>query len=126
MKLFLARAAIAALGLWLADSVLEAVYVENVVALWMTALVLGLVNATIRPIVVILTLPLTLVTLGLFLLVVNGAMLLLVALVVPSFHLGGLGSAVLASLILAVTGWIANAFIGPPPAKLHTRRSASE
>jgi len=76
------------------------------------ALLLGLVNAVVRPVVIFLTLPITLLTLGLFILVINGCMVLLVSRIMSSFHIDTLGTAVLASLIVGFTGWAANRFIG--------------
>lgn len=112
MRGFLARLFVTAFGLWMADTVLDGIYFEGVLALWVAALLLGVVNAFVRPVVVFLTFPLTFVTLGLFLFVVNGAMLLLVSWVMPPFHIEGLGPAILGSLIVGLTGWAANAFIG--------------
>ena len=79
--------------------------------LW-AALLLGFVNAIVRPIAVVLTFPLTLVTLGLFLLVVNAAMLGLVALLLPGFKIGGFWTAVGASVIVSLTSWLASGLIG--------------
>jgi putative membrane protein len=109
---FLARLVLTGLGLLIADALLPGVRFDGVLSLWLAAFLLGLVNAFIRPLVVLVTLPLTLLTLGLFLLVVNGLMVLLVAWLMPSFHIGGIGSAILASVIVGVTGWIANGFVG--------------
>lgn len=112
MRGFFARLFLTAFGLWMADTILDGLYFEGVLALWIAALLLGAVNAFVRPIVVFLTFPLTLVTLGLFLFVVNGVMLLLVSWVMPPFHVVGLSSAILGSAIVGLTGWAANAFIG--------------
>jgi putative membrane protein len=109
---FLARLFLTGLGLLVADALLPGVRFDGALALWLAAGLLGLVNAFVRPVVILLTFPLTLLTLGLFLFVINGLMLLLVAWIMPSFHLDGLGSAILASIIVGLTGWIANAFIG--------------
>ena len=65
-----------------------------------------MINAIVRPVVVILTLPLTIVTLGLFLLIVNAGMILLVSMVVPGFHVHGLIAGVLAAIITGVSSWI--------------------
>ena len=89
-------------GLWIADVMLAGVRVDSIATLWLSALVLGLVNALVRPILFLLTLPLTFLTFGVFLLVLNGAMLLLVARIVPSFHVTSLGSAIIAWLIISV------------------------
>src|SRR5688572_32953606 len=78
---FLVQAAFTAVGLWLADLILPGVTVTNTTTLIIAALLLGVVNAIVKPILVVLTLPITLITLGLFLLVINGLMVGLVALV---------------------------------------------
>ena len=109
---FLARVFITGLGLLLADALLPGVRFDGALSLWLAALLLGLVNAFVRPLVILVTLPLTLLTLGLFLLVVNGMMVLLVAWLMPSFHIAGLWSAILAALIVGLTGWLANAYVG--------------
>ncbi len=70
------------------------------------AFVLGLVNAIIRPIFVLLTFPITVVTLGVFLLVINGLLLWLVTVIVPGFHVGGFFGAIVGSLLLSVISWI--------------------
>ena len=75
------------------------------------ALVLGLVNALIRPVLVVLTLPITLVTLGLFILVINALMFGLVAYFVESFTVNGFGSALLGALVYAVIAWALSALL---------------
>ena len=112
MRGFVARCLITAFGLWLADMLLLGVRFDGAGPLFIAALLLGVVNAVVRPVVVLLTFPFTLVTLGLFLLVVNGLMVLLVAKMMPSFHVEGLGSAILASIIVGLTAWAANGFVG--------------
>ena len=81
-------------------------------ALVAAALALGIVNAVIRPILLFLTFPITLLTLGLFILVVNGISLALVAWLVLGFHVAGLAAAVLGALVVSVTGWFASSFVG--------------
>ncbi len=68
--------------------------------------VLGLVNAVIRPIFVLLTFPLTVVTLGVFLLVINGLLLWFVSAIVPGFHVNGFPGAIAGSLLVSVISWI--------------------
>jgi putative membrane protein len=112
MKGFLVRVLITAVGLWVA-SALRGVHIEGVGTLLLAALLLGIVNAVVRPVLIILTLPITILSLGVFLLVINGVMLALVAAVLARFSIDGLGWAILASIVVTVTGWIGNAFIGP-------------
>ena len=110
---FLIRMAITALGLWLASELVGGVSIDGTGTLVIAALLLGFVNAVIRPVVVLLTFPITLVTLGLFLWVVNAGMLGLVAWLLADFHIAGLGAALLAALVVSITGWVGNSFVGP-------------
>jgi putative membrane protein len=119
---FLSRLLITALGLWAATLIVPGVHVGGVGNLLVAALVLGLVNAVIRPILLILTLPLTLVTLGLFILVVNGISLALVAWLVPGFYVSGIGSAILGAVVVGLTSWFASTFVGSSGRLEHIRR----
>ncbi len=112
MSSFIARVFLTAFGLWMADQILSGVSFDSAASLWIAALLLGIVNAIVRPVVFILTLPITLLTLGLFVFVLNGAMVLLVDRLMPSFQIDSLGTAILASIIVSLTGWAANAFLG--------------
>jgi putative membrane protein len=112
MKGFLIRLLITALGLWVADQLLPGIVITGTGSLIVSALLLGLVNAVIRPVILILTLPLTVLTLGLFILIVNGISLGIAAWLVPGFHIAGLWSATLGAIIVGLTGWVASAFVG--------------
>ena len=112
MPSFIARLLITAFGLWVADELLSGVRFDTTTSLMAAALLLGLVNAVVRPVVVFLTLPITFLTLGLFLLVINGGMVLIVSQIMSSFHIDSLRTAILASLIVGLTGWATNRFIG--------------
>lgn len=110
---FFIRLAISALGLWVASRLVPGMDIrDNATLLW-AALWLGLVNAVVRPLAILLTLPLTILTLGIFLLFVNAAMLGLVASLLDGFSLSGVMAAVLGSLVVSFTGWAASSFIGP-------------
>ena len=85
--------------------------VDSVMAALVAAFLLGIVNVVIRPILVLLTIPLTLLTLGLFLLVVNGLMLWLVAALVRGFHVNGFFGAVLGSILISIVSWILSRFL---------------
>ena len=112
MLRFLSRVFVGGLGLLAADALLDGIRFDGPSSLWIAALLLGLVNAVVRPLVVLITLPLTILSLGFFLLIVNGAMLLLVARLMEGFHIAGLGTAVAAWIIVALTGLVANALFG--------------
>jgi putative membrane protein len=105
------RAFFGALGLWVSSKLVHGIEFANLTALVIAACVLGVVNAIVRPIVTILTLPLTVITLGLFLLIVNAAMIGLTSMVVPGFHVGGIISGVEAAIITGVSAWIGGMII---------------
>ena len=87
------------------------IWVDGFLAALASAFLLGIVNTIIRPILVLLTLPLTLVTLGLFLLVINGLMLWLVSALVSGFHVSGFWGAVLGSILISIVSWILSRFL---------------
>lgn len=106
------RVVIVALGLWLAAEIFPGLQFSGPGTLFAAAILLGIVNAVVRPIAIVLTLPLTLITLGLFLLVVNAAMLGLVALMLSGFQISGFWTAVGASLVVSIISWAASGLIG--------------
>lgn len=108
---FFLRAAIVALGLWLATQVFPGLQFDGPGTLLVAAVLLGVVNAIVRPIAVVLTLPLTLLSLGLFLIVINAGMLGLVALLLGGFTISGFWTAIGASLLVSVTSWLASGVI---------------
>jgi putative membrane protein len=92
-------------GLWVAAHVVPGIGYDGVGSLLAAAAILGVVNGVVRPILIILTLPLTLITLGLFLLVINAGMLGLTAAILHGFHVGGFWAALWGALIVSVAGW---------------------
>ena len=110
---FWVRFLITACGLLLAAWQLDGIQIGGPLSLFLAVLVLGVVNAVVRPVLLLLTLPVTLVTLGLFLLVLNGAMLGLAALLVPGFVIKGFWTALFGAIIVSLTGMAANWLIGP-------------
>lgn len=111
---FILRAVISALGLWIATRWVSGIRIDSAGTLVLAGVLLGVVNAIVRPIAIILTLPITILSLGFFLLIVNTAMLALVAAMLPGFHIyGGFGSAFEAALIVWITGWLGSWLIGP-------------
>jgi putative membrane protein len=119
---FLLRALISAIGLWLATVWVAGVHIDSVGTLILAGVLLGVVNAIVRPIAFILTLPITILTLGLFLLVLNALMVWLVASLLPGFHVGGFRGAFLTAIIVWLTGWIGSWFIGHRGFERYTRR----
>jgi len=119
---FLLRAVIAAIGLWLATQWVRDVHVDSVGTLILAGLLLGVVNAIVRPIAFILTLPITILTLGLFLFVLNAAMVWLVAAILPGFHAPWFTPAFLTSIIVWLTGWVGSWLIGQRGFERYARR----
>ena len=109
---FILRALIAALGLWLASRIVPGIEAYSWQSLLAAAFLLGIVNAIVRPILILLTLPFTIITLGLFLLVINGLMLELVSVFLHGFQVHGLIAAMLGSIVVGITGWVGSWFIG--------------
>ena len=109
---FILRGLIAALGLWAATEMLDGFIINSPWTLVGAGLLLGLVNAIVRPFALLLSLPALLLTLGLFLLIINAAMLGLVAAMLPGFRIAGFWTAVGGALIVSVVSWIGSWFIG--------------
>ena len=106
MARFILRAVFAGLGLWLAARLVPGVEVLSTGSLIAAALLLGAANALVRPLVFLLTLPFVLITLGLFLIVINALMLELVAMLLRGFSIHGFGSAVLGAIVVSFVGWV--------------------
>jgi putative membrane protein len=113
MQGILLRTAITMLGLFLASRLVPGVVIQGTGTFILAALLLGFVNALVRPIVFLMTLPLTLVTLGLFIFVLNAAMFGLVAAFLDQFAVSGFWAAIFGSLIVSLTSTIASWYIGP-------------
>lgn len=113
MLRFVLHVGTVALALWVADAVLDGVHVNSFGVLVLAALVLGLVNALVRPVLVILTLPITCLTLGLFYLVVNGLAFGLAALLVPGFEVNSTLAAVAGALVVSLVSWFVGLFTRP-------------
>ena len=108
---FLIRVLVNALAIMLAASILPGIHVEGLVPALVGGLLLGLVNAVVRPVLIILTLPITLVTLGFFLLVLNALCFWLVAALVKGFYVAGFWAAFLGAIVVSIVSWIMTALI---------------
>jgi len=113
MQGIILRTLITMLGLYLASALLPGVSISGAWSFILAALLLGLVNGLVRPVAFLLTLPLTVVTLGLFLFVLNAAMFGLVAAMLDDFSVGGFWSALFGAIIVSLTSTIASWYIGP-------------
>ncbi len=100
------------LSLWVADDLFDGIAFLTPQSLFISGLMLGIVNTFLKPLLVILTLPLSIVTLGLFVLVINALMMLLVAWLVPGFIVAGFWSGFLVAIFVSVFSFILNSLIG--------------
>jgi putative membrane protein len=108
---FLVQWLVVAIALWVTAYIVPGVTFSSTTALAVAALVLGLVNALVRPIITILTLPLTILTLGLFYLVVNGLAFAIAAAVTPGFSVAGFGSAIIGALLVSLVSWVVGSVV---------------
>lgn len=108
---FLTHMLVTAIALAVATFVLPGLHVDSWMALAAAAFVLGLVNATVRPVLVLITLPITLLTLGLFYFVVNGLAFGLAAALVPGFDVDSFGWAMLGAFVVSLASWFVSATI---------------
>jgi putative membrane protein len=108
---FLIRLSLNALALLLVSTVIPGIQVQGLLPALSAAFFLGLVNAVVRPIILILTLPLTILTLGLFIPVINAFLLKLVSLMIQGFEVHGFWSAVFGAILLSLVSGLLNLFI---------------
>jgi putative membrane protein len=121
---FLLHWAITALSLWVASHVFSGIKFADTSSLIVSALLLGFANAIVKPLLIVLTLPLTFLTFGLFLLVINALMILLVARLVRGFTVTSFWTAFFASIFIAVLSFAIGSFVldGSPPHSIQMRR----
>ncbi len=108
---FLVHWGITALSLWVASHIFSGIQFTSTGALIVSALLLGFANAVVKPLLIVLTLPLTLLTFGLFLLVINAFMILLVSVLVKGFKVSGFWTAFFASIFISLLSLVIGAFV---------------
>lgn len=116
---FLLRVLLNAVALLIAAWLVPGVQITGAAAAILAGLLLGVVNALVRPVLLLLTLPFTLVTLGLFIFVVNGICFALTAALVPGFRISGILAALLGSIVVSIVSWILNAFVADNNERRH-------
>jgi putative membrane protein len=121
--IFLVKLGINALALLLADAMFQKIWFDNQQATLIAALVLALVNTYLRPLVVILTLPINILTLGLFTLVINALMLKLVSWFIPAFHVEGFWTAVGGALVISIVSCLLNLLLQPDRVQVRIHRA---
>ncbi|MBI2016405.1 MAG: phage holin family protein [Candidatus Rokubacteria bacterium] len=108
---FLVRVLVNAVAIYLVAAIVPGISVSGLLTALGAGLVLGLINAIVRPVLILLTLPVTLVTLGLFLVVLNAFCLWLTAQLVRGFEVHGVWPALFGALLISVVSWVLNAFV---------------
>lgn len=108
---FLAHWLVTGVALLVAQKLVGGIYVSGFGALMLAALVLGLVNAVIKPVMQLFSLPLTVLTLGIFYFIVNGICFALAAFLVPGFRVASLGSAILGAIVVSLISWVLGGFL---------------
>jgi len=116
MRRFLAHWITTAVALGVCTWIVPGVRAASIGALLVAAIVLGFLNAIVRPILVLLTLPITVLTLGLFYFVVNGVVFALTSVVVPGFQVDSIGGAIVGALVVSLVSWFIGSFGGGRPA----------
>ncbi len=119
MKQFVLRWAVTTIAVMVASSIVRGIHYDTVAALMGASLLLGILNAFVRPFLLILSAPVILLTLGLFILVLNGLLLLLVHTVVIGFHVDGFWSAFWGAIVISVVSWILSAFFRGSDGRVH-------
>src|SRR3977135_1642270 len=119
MRHFVFRWAITTIAVMIAASVLRGIRYDTMGALVLAALLLGILNAFVRPVLLILSAPLILVTLGLFILVINALMLFWVPSMVMGFHVDGFGSAFWGAILIGIISWLLSAFFRGSDGQVH-------
>ena len=109
---FLIHTIVVGIAVWVATEIVPGVHADGWLPLAIMAVVLGVVNAFIRPILLIVTLPLTILTLGLFYLVVNGLAFSFAAALVPGFHVRDLWMGIVAAIVVSIVSWLIGALTG--------------
>ena len=119
MKHFVFRWAITTIAVMVASSIIHGIRYDSVASLIGAALLLGILNAFLRPILLILSAPLILLTLGVFVLIVNGLMLLFVPSIVIGFHVDTFGSAFWGAIVISIVSWILSALFRGSDGRVH-------
>jgi putative membrane protein len=122
VKSFLQRWAINTVGVLVAANVVTGIRYDTFLGLFLASLLLGILNAFVRPIMIVLALPLLIFSLGLFILVINALLFYFVGSVLKPFHVDGFGAAFLGALIVSIVSLVANTLLGTPDSRITVTR----
>ncbi|MFZ4597160.1 MAG: phage holin family protein [Terrimicrobiaceae bacterium] len=119
MAAFLIRWIVTTVAVFAAERIIPGIVCDSTSALLGASLLLGIINAFVRPVLLLLSLPFIIVTMGLFIFVVNALLLLLVSAVIPAFHVEGFWSAFFGSIIISAVSWILSSFFRTSDGRFH-------
>ena len=117
---FLIRWLVTTIAVFAAEKIIPGIHCNSAGALLGASLLLGIVNAFVRPILLLLSIPFIIVTMGFFILVVNALMLMLVAQIVPSFSVDGFWNAFFGSIVISLVSWILSSFFRSSDGRIHS------
>jgi putative membrane protein len=117
---FLIRWLVTTIAVFAAEKIIPGIHCNSAGALLGASLLLGIVNAFVRPILLLLSIPFIIVTMGFFILVVNALMLMLVAQIIPSFSVDGFWNAFFGSIVISLVSWILSSFFRSSDGRIHT------
>ena len=120
MTAFLIRWLVTTIAVFAAEKIIPGIHCNSAGALLGASLLLGIVNAFVRPILLLLSIPFIIVTMGFFILVVNALMLMLVAQIVPSFSVDGFWNAFFGSMVISIVSWILSSFFRTSDGRIHS------
>lgn len=120
MTAFLIRWLVTTIAVFAAEKIIPGIHCNSAGALLGASLLLGIVNAFVRPILLLLSIPFIIVTMGFFILVVNALMLMLVAQIVPSFSVDGFWNAFFGSMVISLVSWILSSFFRTSDGRIHS------
>ncbi len=120
MTAFLIRWSVTTVAVFAAEKIIPGIHCNSAGALLGASLLLGIVNAFVRPILLLLSIPFIIVTMGFFILVVNALMLMLVAQIVPSFSVDGFWNAFFGSIVISLVSWILSSFFRSSDGRIHS------
>jgi len=119
MRHFVFRWAVTTIAVMVASAVIHGIRYDTVAALIGASLLLGILNAFVRPFLLILSAPLILITLGFFILILNGLLLLVVPIIVVGFHVYHFWSAFWGAIVISIVSWILSAFFRGSDGRVH-------
>jgi putative membrane protein len=117
---FLIRWLVTTIAVFAAEKLIPGIHCNSAGALLGASLLLGIINAFVRPILLLLSIPFIIVTMGFFILIVNALMLMLVAQIIPSFSVDGFWSAFFGSIVISLVSWILSSFFRSSDGRIHT------